>query len=112
MVVRHTWVKFPDGAVRHAWFNGYDDTTSRFLSEERGEARDLGWAMDADYDTAWDGKGVPVIVATDYDDTHWPGTAYREPGSDWWWLTSGTEPDSDDIIDGLPPWASNERRIP
>jgi hypothetical protein len=100
-----TWVRFPDGAIRHARYDSVTDTVTRFLCADADEALHLGGAMDDDYDPAWDGLGMPVTLATDYDDTHWPGTAYREPGSDWWWLTSGTEPGDDVIREGLPGWA-------
>lgn len=107
-MVFRTWVRFPDGTVRHARYDTVTDTTTRFLCDDADEAREMGWAMESDYDEAWNGQGVAVVLATDYDDTNWPGTAYAEEnpdGSYWWWLTSGTAPTDDVISDGLPDWA-------
>jgi hypothetical protein len=106
-MVLHAWVLMPDGIVRHARYDSVVDETTRFLCDDPQEAFETGWAMEWDYDPAWDGKGVPVLVATDYDDSHWAGTAYREPGSDWWWLTGGNAPTDDVVRHGLPAWAAN-----
>lgn len=107
LMVFRAWVRFPDGTVRHARYDSVTDTTTRFLCDDADEARELGWAMECDYDEAWNGQGVPVMLATDYDDTNWPGRGFAEEnpaGPATWWITSGNAPADDVIADGLPEW--------